>query len=338
MPIRTRLTISIAAGLALAVAGCGGAAVSPQLADARDAMQQARSGLAGELEPDQLREAERILERAEAASDGSEREQHHAYLADRRIRVAMADAERQHVQNQLEQEQEQYRAQLEETTIERNRALEDRRESLRDIRGQLEEVREELDERGDTLDARTEELRAREQELARREAELVAEREARREAERRAAAAMSRLRELAEVREEQNDTIITLSGEVLFRTGEHELRPNSRQRLTAVADALKAQPDRRVVVEGHTDARGSDADNRELSRERADAVRAFLVERGVESDRVEAVGRGESEPVADNDTPTGRANNRRVEIILHGTGGDETAGRPASTDSRLSQR
>ena len=127
---------------------------------------------------------------------------------------------------------------------------------------------------------------------------------------------MERLSELADVRQERNETIITLSGEILFDYDEATLRATARDRLETVAAALAAEPSRSIRILGHTDARGSDRYNRELSQRRAEAVRTFLVEHGLDGDRIEAEGKGEAEPVAPNDTPEGRANNRRVEIVL----------------------
>ena len=118
---------------------------------------------------------------------------------------------------------------------------------------------------------------------------------------------------------EQNETVITLSGSVVFKTGTATLLPIARQKLDDVATALKAQKEgTRIVVEGHTDSRGGTAFNEDLSRRRAVAVRDYLVSQGVDAERIAAVGRGESEPVASNDSPEGRANNRRVEIVLSG--------------------
>jgi outer membrane protein OmpA-like peptidoglycan-associated protein len=293
----------------LASGGCGSAAVSPELVDARRTVQEARNSLAADLEPDELRQAEQLLGQAEHAANGTEREQYLAYLADRRARVAMANARQTHVAHQMDEAEARYHRDLESVTIARI-------DRLRATRHELEDVRSELAERGDLVDARTRQLQARERELAEREAQLTAEREARLEAEQRAAGAMARLAELAQIRDEADETIITLSGEVLFETGRAEVRPTARQRLQAVADALATQPDRRIRIEGHTDSRGSDDDNMELSRERARAVRQFMVDRGIEASRVEAAGRGETEPIADNRSPEGRANNRRVEIVL----------------------
>ncbi len=117
--------------------------------------------------------------------------------------------------------------------------------------------------------------------------------------------------------EEQRGTVITLSGSVLFATNQSTLLPIARQNLVSVANALKMTPeDRNIVVEGHTDSRGTDEHNMRLSHERASAVREFLVSQGVEPTRIQAVGRGESVPIADNSSPEGRANNRRVEIVI----------------------
>ena len=87
-------------------------------------------------------------------------------------------------------------------------------------------------------------------------------------------------------------------------------------RIDKLADVLVRYPESRVTVVGHTDSRGSDDYNLFLSRDRARAVVEELTSRGVAADRLIAFGRGESEPRASNETSTGRALNRRVEILL----------------------
>ena len=86
-----------------------------------------------------------------------------------------------------------------------------------------------------------------------------------------------------------------------------------------------------IVVEGYTDSVGSDATNQKLSKDRAESVRAYLVSKGVPSEKITSVGKGEANPVASNDTPEGRANNRRVEIVVAG-GGNHAA--PADTSTK----
>jgi outer membrane protein OmpA-like peptidoglycan-associated protein len=129
-------------------------------------------------------------------------------------------------------------------------------------------------------------------------------------------ALMAALAKLAAVKEEERGLVITLSGSVLFKSGESTLMPAAQARLDQVAEALLTSPDRGLVVEGHTDSQGSDEDNRALSQRRADAVRSYLIGRGYAADRITAEGLGEGRPIADNGTPEGRSNNRRVEIII----------------------
>jgi outer membrane protein OmpA-like peptidoglycan-associated protein len=149
--------------------------------------------------------------------------------------------------------------------------------------------------------------------------ELTKERAARRDVEQKLSAAMKSLEEIGKVKEDARGTIITLSGAVLFKTNAASLLPIAEQQLRKVAEALNAyDEDRRIVVAGHTDSRGSGSFNRRLSLSRAESVRSFLVNSGVSPERISASGRGEDEPIADNRTAEGRANNRRVEIIIEG--------------------
>ena len=161
------------------------------------------------------------------------------------------------------------------------------------------------------------ERRAREEAERRAAEQLDAERQARLEAERRATEALTRLEQAGEVglREDARGTVLTLSGSVLFASGQAELLPSARNRLSEVADALK-QSDSALTIEGHTDAQGPDHYNEELSLRRAEEVRGSLVSQGVPPDRISVRGLGEYRPVASNSTPEGRANNRRVEIVL----------------------
>ncbi len=190
------------------------------------------------------------------------------------------------------------------------------RNELAQVRRELGSVRGELNQRGQQLDQRTQQLTRQEQELAVREQQLQDAIAAREEAEQRARQAMEAVARTASVREENGVTIVTLSGEVLFEYDQADLRPMARQRLRSVANALKAQPGTTIVIEGHTDDHGSEQYNHDLSARRAEAVRRFLIEEGVAGSRIRAEGLGESQPVATNATPEGRANNRRVEIVI----------------------
>lgn len=111
--------------------------------------------------------------------------------------------------------------------------------------------------------------------------------------------------------------VITLSGSVLFASAKWDLMPAAQARLNDVATALiKEDPNSKMVVEGHTDSQGTAKYNQDLSKHRAQAVRDYLVTRGIASDRISAEGFGETRTIADNASPEGRANNRRVEIVV----------------------
>ena len=144
------------------------------------------------------------------------------------------------------------------------------------------------------------------------------ERQARVEAERNATAALTKLQETEKglkVREEERGIVVTLSGSVLFASGAVDLLPAARDRLSDVADVLK-ETQSPLLIEGHTDSQGPDAFNEDLSYRRAERVREFLTSRGVPAERINIRGLGEYRPVATNSSAEGRANNRRVEIII----------------------
>ncbi len=115
--------------------------------------------------------------------------------------------------------------------------------------------------------------------------------------------------------------VLTL-GDVLFETGKADLLPGAMRSIDKLAVFLRENPDRKVLVEGHTDSRGSKAYNLKLSQKRAEAVKRALVERGIEPDRIIAKGYGEAYPVASNLTAAGRQQNRRVEIVILDEGVD----------------
>ncbi|HEU4412062.1 MAG TPA: OmpA family protein [Polyangiaceae bacterium] len=178
--------------------------------------------------------------------------------------------------------------------------------------------------------------------LRQTKSQLDQEKARRQQAELRAKEAMDSLARIAAIKQEDRGMVITLSGSVLFASGKWTLLPSASSRLEEVARALKEQEGRNITIEGHTDSVGNDASNMTLSQKRADSVREFLVSRGVPADRVRSVGVGEGRPVADNQSTEGRANNRRVEIIIEAsreTGGNQPAGtlgsgiQPSSTGS-----
>jgi outer membrane protein OmpA-like peptidoglycan-associated protein len=109
--------------------------------------------------------------------------------------------------------------------------------------------------------------------------------------------------------------VLTLD-DVLFDTGKAELKAGSQRVIDQIAHFLDENPERQVQVEGFTDSQGPDEYNQRLSQRRADAVAAAIVQRGVEAERVRALGYGEEFPVASNANAGSRQLNRRVEIVV----------------------
>jgi outer membrane protein OmpA-like peptidoglycan-associated protein len=124
-------------------------------------------------------------------------------------------------------------------------------------------------------------------------------------------------RELADLKAKKTDRgVVVTMGDVLFDTGKATLKPGAYATIDRLATVLKEDPQRRVMIEGHTDSVGTDEYNQGLSERRAASVQAALFERGVEAAQISTVGKGESTPVASNDNPAGRQQNRRVELVF----------------------
>jgi outer membrane protein OmpA-like peptidoglycan-associated protein len=279
----------MAGALCAAALACGSSAPTQELVDARRAYERAQVSPATEYTPNDLLTARQALDKAEAAHNddpGSNTEAHLAYLAARRAQMAAARGEIAKAKANETKAKATYQARLEKTAA--------------SSQGELAKTRGELDNA--------------------REAQSSAE-AARQEAEQRAAAALQSLSQVATIKEEQRGTVITLSGAVLFPSGGDTLSPIAQQSLDQVAQALQEQsPEGPIIIEGHTDSRGSDTTNEALSQKRAQAVANYLSTRGLDASRIQVVGRGEAQPVASNDTTDGRASNRRVEIVVGGRG------------------
>ncbi|MEM8577913.1 MAG: OmpA family protein [Pseudomonadota bacterium] len=110
--------------------------------------------------------------------------------------------------------------------------------------------------------------------------------------------------------------IVTLPQDITFASGSFAVRSDLRRDLQALAGNLQAYPDSRVQIVGHTDSDGEAAFNQQLSERRANAVADVLLDAGVPFARIQTFGRGESQPVASNLDPAGKAQNRRVEIVI----------------------
>jgi outer membrane protein OmpA-like peptidoglycan-associated protein len=150
-----------------------------------------------------------------------------------------------------------------------------------------------------------------------------------------AAAAQQQLanaqQQLADLQAKKTDrgVVVTL-GDVLFDTGQATLKPGANLALTRLATYLTNNPQTKILIEGHTDSRGSDQYNEALSERRARAVATELESRGISADQIQTLGRGKAYPVASNDTPEGRQQNRRVEIVFSDASGRFAQGATAS--------
>ncbi|KAA0227940.1 OmpA family protein [candidate division KSB1 bacterium] len=109
---------------------------------------------------------------------------------------------------------------------------------------------------------------------------------------------------------------ITFDSGILFDVNKAELKPISKENISKLAAILQKYPDTNILLEGHTDATGTDEHNLELSRARSQAVANFLASLQVSATRFTIMGYGEAQPIADNETEVGRAQNRRVEIAI----------------------
>ncbi len=128
--------------------------------------------------------------------------------------------------------------------------------------------------------------------------------------------------------------LIANMSDVLFKSGSADLLAGARERLAKVSGIVLAYPSLRLSVEGHTDSVGTDDYNQQLSEKRAEAVRQYLVQQGISGETIVATGFGKTAPIASNETPEGRQQNRRVELVLSGDAiGEGNSSAPSETAS-----
>lgn len=280
----TRTALLGAASAVVLLAACS----NPVKPDGVDAVRADLSALQADpklavLAPVAIQEAETAVRAAETPTEDAAAGQQAVYLAQGKVAVARAQAER--------------------------RLAEDTVKSLGEQRGEIR------------LDART-----REAELAKAQAEAAAASAllqqqaalaATAEANQAKAEAEDLKRQMLELEAKATDRGLVMTlGDVLFSTGQADLKPGAAQRLNKLAAFMLKYPDRGVVIEGHTDSVGSAASNQALSERRANAVKAYLISQGVPAAGVTTIGKGKEAPVADNASASGRQQNRRVEIII----------------------
>lgn len=168
--------------------------------------------------------------------------------------------------------------------------------------------------------ARQQQQQAEQEAAAARQQQQLAEQQAQQLAQQ-AEQARERLRQqlgqILQTRETARGLIMSMS-DVEFGFNKYDLKPDAKVKLAKISGILLAYPDLKVQVNGYTDNIGSPTYNQKLSEERADSVRDFLISQNVPSSDVTGQGYGESNPIADNSTSAGRAQNRRVELVVSG--------------------
>lgn len=312
-----------------------------ELTDARATYDRAASGPASKLDPADVYTAKKSLDEANASfeKDGpSDHTRDLAYVAQRKAeyaevqaRTAQAEHDKASAQQALVDLQIQQanaaKAQLQQAQKKLDDAEKAQALTAQQLSQQAQSDAQRQQELSELKRAQAEQQARFEQAQAQAQAaqaQLDQEKAARERAEadqkaseQKAQEAMANLEKVAQVKREARGLVISLSGSVLFESGHATLLPSATQRLDQVAQALQeGEPGQKFIVEGHTDDRGGDVLNQQLSQARADAVKNYLVARGVEPDHITAVGLGKTGPVASNATAEGRANNRRVEIVI----------------------
>jgi len=282
--------LTVAAAVTLTLTGCATAPVSPDgAAEVRAKLTrlQADPSLANRA-PVALQEADTAVRAAEApVTKDAALGTHLVYMADRKVEIAMAQAATSQAEVQRVKLGEEWeRSRLEARTREADKAHAD-----------ADAARAGAADAARLASADADAARA-----AATDAALQAE-------------DMQRQIDALQAKATDRGIVLTL-GDVLFTSGRADLKAGAESNLNRLVTFLSQNPDRKVEIEGHTDNVGSDDYNQGLSQRRADSVRSFLMQQGINSVRIFASGKGEQQPVADNDSEGGRQQNRRVEVII----------------------
>lgn len=288
--------ILIASALAaFSLVACG-SSPSRELVDARRAYAHASSGPAAQTVPAEVHKARVSLDRAESAyASGAADQRDLAYVAERTAQLSEVLAKRAgHADARMRAEAN----------------LADKKDA-----NHLQ-TKEELERTKSNLVSSEQNAANQAQRAAASDTHAAEADQRAAESDRRMKAMQLELAKWAAVKEEPRGVVITLSGSVLFASNKATLLPEARTRLGQVTAALLETKERHLSVEGYTDSQGTDAFNLDLSQRRADAVRTYLVSNGYPPDLIIAHGAGKTMPIADNASAEGRANNRRVEIII----------------------
>ena len=301
---------SLFLGLALLGAGCATVPPPVELTTARASYARASSGPAVQLLPAELHKAKIVLDAAEtsfADEKSSQKTIDLAYIADRTIQTVEVQARTVLSTQMIAKAKQDYQDKQAVSAKKTQATLVKTRLQLTDSQaGQAKQAAALGVEHAARQEADTK-AAASEQRAQDSEQKTIAANE-------KTIAANDALAKLA-AKEEERGMVITLSGGVLFRSNDAQLLPAAQTKLDDVAVALLTNG-RPVSIEGYTDSKGSQSRNIDLSQRRAESVRSYLITRGLPAERVVAKGMGPDRPIADNTSAEGRANNRRVEIVV----------------------
>jgi outer membrane protein OmpA-like peptidoglycan-associated protein len=291
-PYKTLLTVALASVILTA---CTTPTKPDGAASARSRLIQLQS------DPELASRAPLAIKEADIAVTAAEKPQtdkilgaHLVYLADRRVAIAQAQAE----------------ARL---AVDQRKTLGEEREAMR-LQARTQEA-DAANRRATAAQADASDQKQRaDAALSQADAANSAANSAAAEAQR---SALELQRQIEELQAKVTDRGIVLTlGDVLFATGTATLNTGVSSNLGKLAGFLNAHPDRTVLIEGYTDSMGTDEYNQTLSERRAEAVKAYLMGQGINASRLTSIGKGESSPIGDNASSTGRQQNRRVEVII----------------------
>jgi outer membrane protein OmpA-like peptidoglycan-associated protein len=262
----------------------------PALVDARKEFEKAKGGIAMQLDPTDVHEADLALQRANQAWSDAPDDPNTidlAVIAQRKAQIAENEAASMKAQQDTDSAKQQL------TAVMSNQ--------LTTAKGQLDQTKQALNKTQDQLQAEQKAAEEQRKKLVDLEAKLKDARDT--------------IAKIAAVKDDDRGMVITLQGEVLYTTGKYDLKPGAMAKLDQIAEALrgKEQP---IVVYGFTDNVGTRDNNMVLSQNRAQAVRTYLVSKGIPQDLITAEGKGPDQPISDNNSVEGRATNRRVEIVV----------------------
>jgi outer membrane protein OmpA-like peptidoglycan-associated protein len=275
--------VGAALPLLLLVGGCAPQMPPVALTEARAEFLRAKTGIAMQLDPTDVHEADVALQKAETAFQNEPNEattNDLAVIADRRALIAEARAASMHAQQD---------------------ALAAKQQGVALTEAQLQNARSQL---GQT-----------QMQLEQQQAASAAQALQLRDLQAKLKDARDTIAKIATVKDDDRGMVITLQGEVLFKTGKWDLKAGAMAKLDEIAGALKGK-EQPIVVYGYTDNVGAMDMNMDLSQKRAMAVRDYLATKGIPQDLITGEGKGPADPISDNTSIEGRASNRRVEIVV----------------------